>query len=113
RGDRVFAHGQRLGGRAADDLLGRDLYSCGREHAESLACTAWSLFCSRDTDRGGVRPRKVPGAFFWPRMIPPGALQLGLLVAIAICCVALWNQIFALRAAGHQIVSYEPRRIVP
>jgi hypothetical protein len=46
-------------------------------------------------------------------MIPVGALQLGLLVAIAICCVALWNQIFLFRSAGQQIVNYEPRRAVP
>ncbi len=46
-------------------------------------------------------------------MFPIGALQLGLIVAIVIGCVALWNQIFALQSAGYDIVTYEPRRSVP
>ena len=46
-------------------------------------------------------------------MFPISALHLGLIVAIAIGCVALWNQIFALWSAGYDIVGYESRRSVP
>lgn len=46
-------------------------------------------------------------------MVPIGAVQLGLIVAIVIGCVALWNYIFALRSAGHPAVLYEPRVPVP
>ncbi len=35
------------------------------------------------------------------------------MVAIAIGCVALWNQVFALWSAGYDIVGFEPRRSVP
>lgn len=46
-------------------------------------------------------------------MVPIGAVHLGLIVAIVIGCVVLWNYIFALRSAGYPVVPYEPRLPVP
>jgi len=46
-------------------------------------------------------------------MFPLAALQLGLIIAIGLTCVALWNYIFAQVSSRQEIVSYEPRRCVP
>jgi len=46
-------------------------------------------------------------------MSPVEALQSGLFVAIAIACLALWNQIVRRAASGREIIAYEPRRAAP
>lgn len=46
-------------------------------------------------------------------MFPVEAFHLGLFVAIAIGCFAVWNQIFVSLAARRELVPYVPRRPVP
>jgi membrane protease YdiL (CAAX protease family) len=46
-------------------------------------------------------------------MFPFAALQLGILLAIVLASILLWNHIFALHSAGRELVPYEKRTSVP